>query len=290
MNLRHIEYFLAVVEHGGVAKAARACYVAQPSVSQAIQRLSDELGVELFTRVGRNLQLTSAGESFLQSARELMTEISVSRVKMDGIRRGVVGRLNIAATGTLAIDPLVPILSEFFVEHPGASVAIGEPGEDSDVGAAVCRGEYELGLMLHAPQLEGLATFPIGLQESVLVGRPARFEGFEEIIRLDGPGTLPLIGESGDRRRISESNTVLRMHIESSHRLFSWQLVAAGSGVTLMPVGMAVRYIEGVEERRTSPPISEPVVVVARSDEMSALAQSLVLIAQRRARAQRPAV
>lgn len=287
MNLRYVEYFLAVVAHGGVAKAAEACFVAQPSVSQAIRRLSDDLGAELFTRVGRNLQLTPAGEAFLASAQELMGEIADARTKMTGVRRGEWGRLNLAASGILAIDPLVAILADFFEEHPRTTVSIGEPGEDAEVANAVRRGEVELGLMARSPQIEGLRTFELGPQRYVLVGAPHLFQGFDSVIDLAGRGEIALVGESADRRRIPEESTVLRMRIECSQRLATWQLVGAGAGVALMPAGLGPRFIEGVEERATLQVISDDILLVSRDPELSAPAETLVSIAQHQQRAKR---
>ncbi|WP_370943249.1 LysR family transcriptional regulator [Amycolatopsis sp. cg5] len=63
MDLRQVEYFVAVVDHGGVTKAAEALFLAQPSLSQAVRQLERELGAELFDRTGRHLVLTAAGRS-----------------------------------------------------------------------------------------------------------------------------------------------------------------------------------------------------------------------------------
>ena len=72
MDQRRLEYFLAVVEEGGVTRAAGRLHVAQPSLSQALKTLEAELGLELFHRVGRRLRLSAAGEAFVGPARQVL--------------------------------------------------------------------------------------------------------------------------------------------------------------------------------------------------------------------------
>lgn len=76
MEPRAAEYFLAVVEHGGVTRAAQALYLAQPSLSEAIRRLEEELGVVLFERSGRGLVPTPAGRALVEPARRIVADAS----------------------------------------------------------------------------------------------------------------------------------------------------------------------------------------------------------------------
>ena len=71
MDLRQIEYVLAVVDRGSFTKAASSLDVSQPSLSDGIRRLESELGVRLFHRLGRSVELTDAGQAFVGPARHL---------------------------------------------------------------------------------------------------------------------------------------------------------------------------------------------------------------------------
>src|SRR6476469_5549333 len=105
MDLRQLEYVVAVVEHGGFTKAAAALHVAQPSLSQGVRGLERELGVELFERVGRSVAIDAAGR-VLRDAAELRT----ASAAVTGL---VTGRLDIVALPTLAVDPLARLIGEF---------------------------------------------------------------------------------------------------------------------------------------------------------------------------------
>jgi LysR family hydrogen peroxide-inducible transcriptional activator len=72
MQLRDIEYFLAVAEHGQVGRAADACHVSQPTLSMQLRKMEEELGLTLFERLPRSMRLTAAGEALLPKARAVM--------------------------------------------------------------------------------------------------------------------------------------------------------------------------------------------------------------------------
>src|SRR2546423_15041392 len=77
MEFRQIEYVVGVVEQGGFTRAAEALHVTQPALSEGIRRLESEVGLELFHRVGRRALLSSAGEAFLEPARQVLPDPGV---------------------------------------------------------------------------------------------------------------------------------------------------------------------------------------------------------------------
>ena len=81
MELRQIEYVLAVVDRGSFTKAAAAVHVSQPSLSDGIRRLEAELGVRLFDRLGRSVELTDAGLALVGPARQLLGMLDADLVR-----------------------------------------------------------------------------------------------------------------------------------------------------------------------------------------------------------------
>ena len=86
MELRHLRYFLAVAETGSLTVAAeRRLHTSQPSLSRQIRDLEDEVGVELFSRSARGVELTAAGKAFLDHARLALTQVDAA-IKTDRLK------------------------------------------------------------------------------------------------------------------------------------------------------------------------------------------------------------
>src|SRR5690348_5802124 len=127
MELRQVEYVVAVVDHGGFTRAAAALHVTQPSLSSGVATLERELGVALFHRLGRRVTLTSAGEAFLAPARRLLREATAVRAAVGEIAELASGRLDLVALPTLAAEPLAPLICTFRSRYPGVVVHVAEP-------------------------------------------------------------------------------------------------------------------------------------------------------------------
>src|SRR3954470_2587299 len=113
MELRQVEYVVAVVDHGGFTRAAAALHVTQPSLSSGVATLERELGVALFHRLGRRVALTSAGEAILAPAQRLLREAASVRDAVAGVAELVHGTLDLVSLPTLAAEPLAPMVGAF---------------------------------------------------------------------------------------------------------------------------------------------------------------------------------
>jgi DNA-binding transcriptional LysR family regulator len=125
MELRQLEYFAAVARHGHFTRASEELNVAQPAVSQQIKRLEAELGIQLFHRSTRSVELTEAGRTLLARANRVLAEIEAARQEVSefaGLLRGTV------EIGTIPVSSLdTPGLLEAFREvHPGIGLHLHE--------------------------------------------------------------------------------------------------------------------------------------------------------------------
>src|SRR5207342_881873 len=103
MELHQLRYAVAVVDQGTFTAAAAACFVAQPSLSQAVRQLERELGAELFARIGRRVRLTAAGEAFVPAAREALRAVETVRAEVAAVSGLAAGHLDLVALPTLAL-------------------------------------------------------------------------------------------------------------------------------------------------------------------------------------------
>src|SRR3954464_4940005 len=113
MKLLHLRAFAAIVDAGGLAKAATRLHVSQPALSRQIQALEADLGVSLFDRVGRRVQLTSQGGDLLLRSRRLLAEADSLGERARELKSGEAGILRVAATPQVIEN----LLAQFLIRY-----------------------------------------------------------------------------------------------------------------------------------------------------------------------------
>ena len=128
MDLHQLRTFVAIAETGGVARAAARLNLSQPAASRQIQVLEADLGVQLFDRVGRRVQLTAAGEDLLRRSLRLLGEADALRERARALQSGQAGIVRIGATPPMVEVVLAGFLPAFRRRHPGIEVHVVEDG------------------------------------------------------------------------------------------------------------------------------------------------------------------
>ena len=113
MDLRQIRYFIAVAEERSFTVAARRLNLSQPPLSQQIQSLEAALGAQLLYRTSRRVELTQAGEALLARARAIQQQIKLAEDEVRSIGAGLVGSLDIGATGSILRGRLADLLAAY---------------------------------------------------------------------------------------------------------------------------------------------------------------------------------
>ncbi|MDJ0633949.1 MAG: LysR family transcriptional regulator [Xenococcaceae cyanobacterium MO_188.B29] len=126
MELRHLRYFMAVAEELHFGKAAAKLHIAQPPLSQQIQKLETELGFQLFERTKRQVNLTEAGKAFLLETQQIFQKLEQAISTGQKISRGEQGELSIAFVSSAAYNVIPSILRKFRTLAPGVKLQLKE--------------------------------------------------------------------------------------------------------------------------------------------------------------------
>ena len=156
MELRHLRYFIAVAEHLSFSRAAEALETAQPSLSQQIRHLEDEIGVELFTREKRQIELTPAGDAFLIEARGIVAHLDTAVTYAREAGRGLRGELRIGYTFSAMMWTLPAAIRAFRSDHPNVRLVLRVMGQ-GELHDALRRHEIDSAMFLAQSDLRRFA-------------------------------------------------------------------------------------------------------------------------------------
>jgi LysR family transcriptional regulator, hydrogen peroxide-inducible genes activator len=126
MELRQLRYFCAVAETASFSRAANKTHVSQPSLSQQIQKLEQELGVRLFDRLGRSVRLTEPGRAFLPRARNILHEVEEASSNIQETATVIGGSVSLGVIPTVAPYFLPRRLAVFSKKYPNVRVSVVE--------------------------------------------------------------------------------------------------------------------------------------------------------------------
>lgn len=286
MELRHIRYFVAVGEECHFGRAAERLHIAQPPLSQQIKALESELGVRLLNRSTRKVELTPAGERFLERARAILASLDAAEVEANRIAAGEIGTLAIGFTGTATYE-LLPTMARVLREDlPGIALDLrGEMLTPRQV-AALTDGTIDLGFLrppVHDPSLmlrvlrrePLIAALPeshplagetsvrvADLRDDTFISYPAHQRSVVHDAVFDAcrrAGFRP-----GEVQEVSETSTLVAF-------------VAAGLGVALVPASVQHLHITGATFKPLAGTTGEVELAVAwrKGDDSPVLARVL---------------
>jgi DNA-binding transcriptional LysR family regulator len=172
MELRHLRYFVAVVQWKGYREASRHLHVSQPSISQAVSDLEGELGIKLFSREGRAARLTPEGQIFYEEAIKTLTQAETAVATAQRAAKGEIGRLGIGLIGAATCKFLPGLLRKFKALYPGVILHL-EENVPKGQNLAFDRGEIDIGFtrVLSADRKSSFSSRVI-LREPLVVALP----------------------------------------------------------------------------------------------------------------------
>ncbi|MBL6459268.1 LysR family transcriptional regulator [Belnapia sp. T6] len=259
LDLRQLRYFVAVAEEGHVTRAAERLGMQQPPLSQQIKAMEAQLGLQLFRRRPRGVELTESGQVLFNEARSILARLEQAERATQSTARGEQGRLRIGVAPTAPFHPFVPAVIRAFREAwPEVSVTLDECLSRQAVqGLAEARLDVAF-VRAELPDARELTIHRL-IEEPMVIAMPAAHplaagpaplrrplhdfagEAFIAFARVDGPGmfetTMAACHRAGFTPRLGQ---------EAPRITSTLGLVAVGLGVALVPASMQRVHLDGV--------------------------------------------
>jgi DNA-binding transcriptional LysR family regulator len=249
MELRQLQYLVAVVEEASFTRAADRVHVAQPGVSAQVRRLERELGQELLDRSGRTVRTTAAGDVVLPYARAALAAVEGVRSAVDELAGLVRGRATVGTVVGCGAVGLPELLAAFHRAHPGVEIALTEGGSDRLL-AGLLDGHLDLGLIGLAGPPDSGVEVQVVVDERVVIGVPADdpWPGTPAVTlaELGGRAVVSLPVGTGLRAALdgacAAAGVTPRIAFESSDLGVVADLATRGMGVAMLPASVATGH------------------------------------------------
>lgn len=265
MTSRELLYVKTIAEEGNISKAAKKLYIAQPSLSQALQKLEEQLGAPLFNRTTSGLSLTYAGERYYHMASQILKMYENFEIEISDINNLKTGRIHLGITNHLGILTLPRTLRRFLQICPFVEVLVTEDNTDN-LEKRLLTGELDF-VVAHAPAelqynrisyetlqrdpfvLVASPDHPLSLKAVPMQGYPypvldLRLLEGEPMIRLHPGQRIRQVTDTVLKRAgIRRINTIMTLRNHTTAQL----LAAKGIGTTMVPLQYSRLSVEQEE-------------------------------------------
>jgi len=244
MNLRDLKYIIAVAETHHFGKAAERCFVSQPTLSGQIKKLEEELGVAIFERTNRSVEITPVGEAIVEHARRMMEQANAIEQLAQAHQDPLAGPMRVGAIPTLSPYLMPLILLPLKKQHPQMKLVLSEELTDTLL-ERLHNHEIDAALLATPVEEQDLESLPL-FDEPFWIAYPREhpFYAKEKITRRDLDNENLLLLAEGHclaqqamdvchLKERSEQGEMADLRAASLETLI--QLVAAGFGTTLVP-------------------------------------------------------
>lgn len=250
MDLRALRYFVYVAEARSFSKAAVQLGIAQPALSRQIQKLEDELGLELILRAGRQLELTEAGLLLLERAHSLIRQVAQTAddVRAHGSR--IRGTLTVGVSPTVSEAVGPGIVRQCAARHPEVRLTFVE-GVSAFIFKRLIDQELTLCLMHNPPRHQGIEIEPLYAEPMYLVGPGRGAAGHPPVKEGMALERMPLILPNRTHglrmaleRAVAEQGGRFDVAVQVDGYTTTKAFVAAGLGYTVLPLSSVRQEVE----------------------------------------------
>jgi LysR family transcriptional regulator, transcription activator of glutamate synthase operon len=275
MDLRQLRYLVALAEERHFTRAAAREHIAQPALSQQIQRLEDEVGIPLVERTTRQVRITQAGELLVARARRILSELEAAHAELEAAKGMEFGHLTVGAMHTMGPVDLSLVLAVFHQRHPGVDLTVREEASE-DLARMIRDDELDLAFLSVTERVEshGLALHRLVLEELVVLLPPGHRLAAAPAVKMAQLRDEEFISyRQGARLRellfsaAGQAGFEPRVKLESNESQRIRRLVGRGMGVAILPRSDAV--VPGSEvafAALTDPPLSRDITLAWRQE------------------------
>jgi DNA-binding transcriptional LysR family regulator len=283
MTLDQLRIFVSVAEREHMTRAAEALSLTQSAVSGAISALENRHGVALFHRVGRRVELTENGRSFLEDARAVLRSAAAADQALCELRELRRGAINIHASQTTASYWLPERLARFKARHPQIKISVSI-GNTTQVISAIVDGAAEIGFVEDAVRVSELTAWPVHQDQLTIVvhakhpwtklRRPlnaAEIASTEWVMRERGSGTRAVFEDALRREGIRPEDLRICLELPSNEAVRAAVEAGAGAGAMSHAVvrsGLASGQLAAMRFR----PIERPFLALMHSQRRASFA------------------
>lgn len=242
MNISDLRAFVAVATESSFSQAAEKLHLTQPAISKRVAALESSLNARLFDRIGRSIQLTSAGTALLDHAHKILIEVEDSRRTITNLSGEVGGQLSIGTSHHIGLHRLPPVLRSFSQRYPQAQLDLHFLDSEAACNE-VLHGELELAVVTLPPVDSGqLITIPVWPDPLTLVTAhdhpfcsldritPANLAEQPAILPSHGTFTRALI-----EKALAGSRHPFNIRLETNYLETIKMLVSIGQGWSVLP-------------------------------------------------------
>lgn len=287
MNFRQLKYFSVVAEEENIGRAALRLNISQPPLTRQIHQLEEDLGVRLFNRTPKGVELTQAGQTLYKEARTILSLTEIAAERTIKAEQGHLGRLDIAIFGSSILDLIPQTILKFRNAYPDVNVVLHTMSKPDQL-KAIRRREIDVGFNRLLPPQSDITTEILMNEELVIAvnehhplarKKPLHLTDLadEQLILFPAnsrPGfidhAIRICNKAGFSPNISQ---------EVGDAVTGVALVASGFGVSIVPKSTTVLSLPGVLFREMDDPPENATIDVSaiyRNDDASPILQNFL--------------
>lgn len=277
MEVRQLQYFLAVEETRNFTRASTQLHMSQSALSEAIAAFERSLGGPLFVRRSRGLDLTNTGEALLQPARRAVRAVQDAQQAVAEVDELRSGRLMVTAPPALLTVPMAELVGEFTRAHPGVRVEIQEAFDSKDAMDRVNDGRAEIALMDLSAARKGFRSIELVTYAILFASFDDSAPSLPDPIDVETVACLPMVSSpagTGVRALIDgfDISTTLRIETRSVESILEHALRSRVQALMIEPYADKARAM-GARVSRLDPPQSRTIGLTAAQEGVSKAAQ-----------------